>query len=46
MGVDAVKLQTWMDSLRSRYGGLTQTKPGQGVKEHTERAGYWTSTVV
>ncbi len=37
MGVDAVKLQTWMDSLRSRYGRLTHTKSGQGMTEHTEQ---------
>ncbi len=37
MRVDDHKLQTRMDSLKSRYGRLTQTKSGQGVKEHTER---------
>ncbi len=37
MCADAAKLQTWMDSLRSRYGRLIQTKSGEGVKEYTER---------
>ncbi len=35
LGVDPLKLQTWVDSMRSRYGRLTQTKAVQGVKENS-----------
>ncbi len=40
LGVDPIKLQTWVDSMRSRYGILTQTKSGQGAKDNTERAAW------
>ncbi len=38
--MDLIKLQTWVESMRSRYGRLTQTKSEQGAKENTERAAW------
>ncbi len=38
LGVDPLKLQTWVDSMNSRYGRLNQTKSGEGAMDNTERA--------
>ncbi len=40
LGVDPIKLQTWVDSMRSRYGRLTQTKSGLGATDNTESAAW------
>ncbi len=40
LGVDPIKLQTWIESMRSQYGRLSQTKSGEGAKDNTERAAW------
>ncbi len=44
LNVDPLRLQTWVDSMRTRFARLTQTKSGQGVKEYTESE-TWRSSI-